>query len=84
MLSAQLCGDVEYMESSLNGINDKGEIQASSPELQNDILYARLDFVLTPSLQYSVGSKLTIQADVPLPGFFSPFLHSTAPLSVIR
>lgn len=66
MLSAQLCGDVEHMESSLNGINDKGEIQASSPELQNDILYTRLDFVLTPSLQYNVGSKLTIQADVPL------------------
>lgn len=66
MLSAQLNGNVEHMESSLNALSDNGDIAPTTNELKNDILYSRLDFVLTPSVQYSLGSKFMLQADIPL------------------
>ena len=66
MLSTQLNADVERMESSLNAANDISDKLATAPTLRNDILYSRLDFVLTPSLQYSLGSRLMVQADLPL------------------
>ena len=66
MLSAQLNADVESMESSLNAIGKDGNIVATTTEFQNDILYSRLDFVVTPSVQYAIGSKFVMQADLPI------------------
>ncbi len=66
MLSSQLNADVESMESSLNAIGEDGDIAATTTEFQNDILYSRLDFVVTPSVQYAMGSKFVVQADLPI------------------
>ena len=66
MLSAQLNADVESMESSLNAVSEDGYIAATTTEFQNDILYSHLDFVVTPSVQYTIGSKFVIQADLPI------------------
>ncbi|MBQ2142930.1 MAG: hypothetical protein II204_07240, partial [Alistipes sp.] len=66
MLSSQLNADVESMESSLNAIGEDGDIAATTTELQNDILYSRLDFVVTPSVQYAMGSKFVVQAVLPI------------------
>ncbi len=65
-LSAQLNADVENMESSLNAVSDNGDIAATTAELQNNTLYSRLDFVVTPSVQYALGSKFVAQADLSL------------------
>ncbi len=65
-LSAQLNADVENMESSLNAVSDNGDISATTAELQNNTLYSRLDFVVTPSVQYALGSKFVVQADLSL------------------
>jgi hypothetical protein len=54
------------MESSLNAVSDKGDIAATTAELQNNTLYSRLDFVVTPSVQYALGSKFVAQADLSL------------------
>lgn len=66
MLLAQLNADVERMESSLNAANDISDRLSAAPAMRNDILYSRLDFVLTPSVQYSLDSRLIVQADLPL------------------
>ena len=65
-LSAQLNADVENMESSLNAVSDNGDIATTTAELQNNTLYSRLDFIVTPSVQYALGSKFVAQADLSL------------------
>lgn len=65
-LSAQLNADIENMESSLNAVSDNGDIATTTAELQNNTLYSRLDFVVTPSVQYALGSKFVAQADLSL------------------
>lgn len=66
MLTTQLNANVEWMESSLNAVADSGNTLPAPTTLRNDIFRSRYDIVATPSVQYSLGQKLVVQADVPL------------------
>lgn len=66
MLTTQLNANVEWMESSLNAVADSGNTLPAPTTLRNDIFWSRYDIVATPSVQYSLGQKLVVQADVPL------------------
>lgn len=65
MLTTQLNADVEWMESSLCAMAESGKTHPAPTALRNDIFWSRYDIVATPSVQYSLGQKLVIQADVP-------------------
>ncbi len=66
MLTTQLNANVEWMKSSLNAMSDNGYTLPAPISLRNDIFWSRYDIAVTPSVQYSLGQKLVIQADVPL------------------
>ena len=66
MLTTQLNANVEWMESSLNAMAESGNTLPAPTTLRNDIFWSRYDIVATPSVQYSLGQKLVIQADLPL------------------
>ena len=66
MLTTQLNTNVEWMESSLNAMAENGNTHPAPIALRNDIFWSRYDIAITPSVQYSLGQKLVIQADVPL------------------
>ena len=66
MLTTQLNANVEWMKSSLNAMSDSGYTLLAPTTLRNDIFWSRYDIVATPSVQYSLGQKLVVQADVPL------------------
>ena len=66
MLTTQLNANVEWMKSSLNAMSDSGYTLPAPISLRNDIFWSRYDIAVTPSVQYSLGQKLVIQADVPL------------------
>lgn len=66
MLTTQLNANIEWMESSLNAVADSGNTLPAPTTLRNDIFWSRYDIVATPSVQYSLGQKLVVQADVPL------------------
>lgn len=66
MLTTQLNANVEWMESSLNAMAESGNTLPAPISLRNDIFWSRYDIAVTPSVQYSLGQKLVIQADVPL------------------
>ena len=66
MLTTQLNTNVEWMKSSLNAMSDSGYTLPAPISLRNDIFWSRYDIAVTPSVQYSLGQKLVIQAAVPL------------------
>lgn len=65
MLTTQLNADVEWMGSSLRAMSESGNTLPAPTALRNDIFWSRYDVVAIPSVQYSLGQKLVIQADVP-------------------
>ena len=66
MLSARLNADIENMESELMATNDSYETLAASDQMKNDINWQRYDLILSPTIRYSAGDKLSANIGMPV------------------
>lgn len=56
---------LEWMNSALNAINDKGLPLPAPDTMRNDIYWRKLDLILGPSIRFRKGDKLGIQFQLP-------------------